>query len=413
MEFRLKKLLIPLFNHYKINTMKKKEIKWKLQENIIDRPQIDILINFIKTTERYTQFTEVKKFEDAWSAWQGCKYSVFVNSGSSANLLILDILKELYHWQSGDEIIVPVVTWPTDISSVLQFGLKPVFVDVNLQDLAFDYVELEKKISSKTRAIFLTHLLGFPADIERIKKIIGKKNIELIEDCCESHGATINGEKIGNFGICSSFSFYWGHHISTVEGGMICTNNEEIYKLALLKRSHGLARELPNKYHSYYKKKYSDIDFRFLFLTTGFNVRNTELSAVLGLSQLKNLDNYIAIRNKNYKRFANILSSFPNFFVIQYREGISSFVLPFLLRDKNDKENLQKYLTIKEIESRPIVTGNLLKQPFLKSFSTPDNFPNANFIHTNGFYIGNNQFVNKQRLDYLKKVLDEFFRSQK
>jgi len=382
---------------------------WKLQENIIDRPQTDILINFIKTTERYTQFTEVKKFEDAWSKWQGCKYSVFVNSGSSANLIILDLLRELHKWQNGDEIIVPVVTWPTDISSILQFGLKPVFVDINLQDLAFDYTNLEKKITSKTRAIFLTHLLGFPADIKKIKKIIGKRNIQLIEDCCESHGATIDGQKIGNFGICSSFSFYWGHHISTVEGGMICTNDEKIYKLALLKRSHGLARELPKKYHSYYKKMYKDIDFRFLFLTTGFNVRNTEFSAILGLSQLKHLDRYIAIRNKNYKRFVDILSSYQNFLLIPYKNGLSSFVLPFFLKHKQDKEALQKYLTLKGIESRPIIAGNLLKQPFLEFFSVPDKFTNANFAHANGFYIGNNQFVDKKRLDYLKAALDEFF----
>lgn len=383
---------------------------WKLQENIIDPPQIDILINFIKTTERYTQFTEVRKFEIAWSKWQGCRYSVFVNSGSSANLLMLDVLRELYKWQVRDEVIVPVITWPTDISAVLQFGLKPVFVDVNLQDLAFDYNDLERKINSKTKAIFLTHLLGFPADIERIKKIIGKRNIKLIEDCCESHGATIKGKKIGNFGICSSFSFYWGHHISTVEGGMICTNNEAVYKLALLKRSHGLARELPEEYHSYYKRKYKDIDFRFLFLTTAFNVRNTEFSAVLGLTQLKQLNHYIKIRNNNYKRFINILSSYHNFFLIPYNNGISSFVLPFFLKDKKDKKKLQEYLTKKDIESRPIIAGNLLKQPFLKSFSISDKFPNANFVHNNGFYIGNNQFVDNKRLDYLKSVLDEFFR---
>ncbi len=392
--------------------MKKKKNIWKLQENIIDPPQIDILINFLKTTKRYTQFTEVRRFENAWSKWQGCKYSVFVNSGSSANLIILDLLKETYRWQSGDEIIVPVVTWPTDISGVLQFGLKPVFVDINLRDLAFDYTALEKKISSKTRAIFLTHLLGFPADIEKVKKIIGKKEILLIEDCCESHGATISGKKIGNFGICSSFSFYWGHHISTVEGGMICTNEEEIYKLALLKRSHGLARELPKKYHPYYKRRYKDIDFRFLFLSTGFNVRNTELSAVLGLTQLKHLDRYIAIRNNNYKKFTNILSSYRNFLIIPYRNGVSSFVLPFLLKYKKDKEDLQKYLTVKAIESRPIIAGNLLRQPFLKSFFVEREFPNADFIHTNGFYIGNNQFVDEKRLNYLKKVLDGFFQSR-
>jgi len=387
----------------------KKNIIWKLQENIIDHKQLSDLVRFIKTTDRYTQYTKVKELETAWSKWQGCKYSVFVNSGSSANLVIIDLMKDLYRWKAGDEIVVPTITWITDISTLLQFGLKPVFVDVNIEDFSFNYDDLAKKITRKTKAIFLTHLLGFPADVKKIKKIIGKRNIKLIEDCCESHGAIIGKTKVGNFGTCSSFSFYWGHHMTTVEGGMICTNSEEIYNSALLKRSHGLARELPKKYHARYRKQYPELDFNFLFLTTGFNLRNTELSAVLGLSQLKKLNGYIKIRNRNHIKFISVLKKYSNHFYIPYKKGISSFCLPFILKKDGVRAKLQKYLSDHQVESRPVISGNLLKQPFLKKYAHLNNFSSANFIHNNGFYIGNNQFVDSKRLQYLNELLEKFF----
>lgn len=387
-----------------------KKIIWKLQENIVDHQNIETLINFIKTTARYTQFTKVKQFEEEWSKWQGCKYSIFVNSGSSANLIIIAVLKELQGWKPGEEIIVPAITWITDISTVLQFGLEPVFVDVNLEDFSFDYADLASKITSKTKAIFLTHLIGFPANLAKIKKIIGNRKINIIEDCCESHGATIDGVKVGNFGIASSFSFYWGHHMTTIEGGAVCTNDEKVYKLALLKRSHGLARELPKKYHAYYKRKHKNLDFDFLFLTDGFNVRNSELEAVLGSAQLKKLDEYIHIRNENYSNFIRILNKYKEHFFIPFKVGVSSFCLPLILKHHHMKKSLQKFLKRNGIESRPIISGNLLKQPFLKDYSKLDKFPNADYIHNNGFYIGNNQFVNKSRLQYLEKLLNHFFK---
>jgi CDP-4-dehydro-6-deoxyglucose reductase, E1 len=391
--------------------MKSKTI-WKLQENIIDQENINSLVNFIKHTKRYTQFTEVKKFEKTWSKWQNTKYSVFVNSGSSANLVILDLLRDLRKWKIGDEIIVPAVTWITDISSVLQLGLKPVFVDINLNDFSFNYEDLAKKITNKTRAIFVTHLIGFPADVKKIKNIVGDRKIDVIEDCCESYGATVKNTKIGNLGLCSSFSFYWGHHMTTVEGGMICCNDEEIYKLAVLKRSHGLARELPKKYHDYLKNLHKDIDFNFLFLTTGFNVRNTEMSAVLGQLQIKNLNKFIRIRNKNHISFLKIIEKFKDYFLLPDNSGISSFCLPLILKDTSLKKPLKDFLTKKGIESRPIISGNLLKQPFLREFVNHEQFPNADFIHSNAFYIGNNQFVNKKRLIYFKNCLKEFFKQK-
>lgn len=382
---------------------------WKLQENILEEKDIAELVDFIRTTKRFTQFNVVKKFEEAWSKWQGCKYSVYVNSGSSANLIMISLMKELRGWKDGDEIIVPTVTWVTNISPVFQCGLKPVFVDINLNDFSFDYDAIEKKITPRTRAIFVTHLIGFPADIPRIKKIIGSRKIDILEDCCEAHGAKVGNEKIGNLGVCSAFSFYWGHHMTTVEGGMICTNDEEIYKLAVLKRSHGLARELPERYHAFYKEKYPDIDFNFLFLTDGFNFRNTELHAALGLSQVKHLDNYIAIRNENHKKFLEIISSYEESLMLPYKEGISSFSLPFIFKKPGRAQALKEKLREAGIESRPVISGNLMRQPFLLAYGKAEEFPNAEMLHTDAFYIGNNQFVNEERLSKLSSILKDFF----
>ena len=266
---------------------------WPLQENFLDKKSINSLCNFIKKNERLTQFKKVKEFENKFSKWNGSKYSILVNSGSSANLLIVESCKEIFKWENGDEIIVPSVTWPTTITPVIQAGLKPVFVDINLKDFSFDYSNLKKVITKKTKAIFVAHLIGFPSDLKKIKKIIGKKKIVLLEDCCESQGAKIDKKKVGNFGIGGSFSFYWGHHMSTIEGGMITTNNRKFYNTCLLKRSHGLARELPEKEQGYFKKKYSKNDFKFLFLSSGYNLRSTEINAFLGIIMLKKINQWI------------------------------------------------------------------------------------------------------------------------
>ena len=206
-----------------------KKIFWPLQENVISSNERKKLSNFILNTKRFTQFTEVDKFEKAYSKWQKCKYSIYVNSGSSANLLIVQSAKEIYNWKDGDEIIVPSLTWTTTVTPVIQSNLKPVFVDCNLKDFSFDYEDLKKKISNKTKAIFVAHIIGFPSDISKIKKIIKNKKIIILEDSCESQGAKINQTKVGNFGIASSFSFYWGHHLTTIEGGMVTTNDEKFF----------------------------------------------------------------------------------------------------------------------------------------------------------------------------------------
>lgn len=384
---------------------------WKLQENVINDSDINLLVSFIKQTKRFTQFTRVAEFEAAFAKWQGCRHCVFVNSGSSANLVLINAAKEYFGWANGDEVIVPAVTWPTTVTPVLQCGLTPVFVDANLSDLSLDYDKVASRMSSKTRAIFVAHLLGFPANIARLQKIISDRDIIILEDCCESLGARLNGTRVGNLGVAGTFSFYWGHHITTVEGGMLSTNNEELYKLFLLKRSHGLARELPLENHAQLKAVHKDIDFNFLFLTDGLNVRNTEFAAVLGIAQLAHLDNFIGQRNKNYQSFIEICKKYQDELITLEVPGLSSFVLPFIFRSRERKEAFQTIIRDKGIESRPLISGNLLRQPFLINYYDPSDYPNADFLHTNAFYIGNNQFVDENRLDILASLMSDFFQN--
>tara|TARA_Y100000591_G_C21829139_1_gene698518 strand:- start:385 stop:1554 length:1170 start_codon:yes stop_codon:yes gene_type:complete len=381
---------------------------WPLQENVISSIERKKLSKFILNTKRFTQFTEVSNFEKNYSKWQNCKYSIFVNSGSSANLLIIQSAKEIYKWKQGDEIIVPSLTWTTTVTPVIQSGLKPVFVDCNLNDFSFDYKDLKKKITRKTKAIFIAHIIGFPANISLIKKIIKGKNILIFEDSCESQGAKFKNKKVGNFGVASSFSFYWGHHLTTIEGGMIVTNNKKFYEMCLLKRSHGLARELPKKLHPLIKRKFKNIDFKFLFLSSGFNLRNTEINAYLGRFQLPQINKWIKIRNQNYNKFYQICLKYKSELFITNNSGISSFVLPFIFKNRIKKIKFEKFLIKNKIETRPLIAGNLLKQPFLSKYKNID-LKNSTFIHRNALYIGNNQFVNSERMNKLERIMKNFF----
>jgi len=393
--------------------LKKNNLWWRLQENALTDADLKALLQFIRRTDKFTQGPVIREFEQAYAAWQGSKYCVMVNSGSSANLLLINAVKELHRWEPGSEVIVPAVTWPTTITPVIQCGFKPVFVDANLSDLSFDYKQLEKKITRRTRGIFVAHLLGFPAEVKRLKRLIRGRNIALLEDSCESQGAMVNGVKVGSLGLAGTFSLYWGHHMTAIEGGLICTNDEPLYKQLLLKRSHGLARELPLQYQAAVKAKYPEIDFNFLFLTDGMNFRSTELNAVLGLQQLARLDQFIRIRNRNYRQFLAVCKRHADQLVVPETAGVSSFALPFLFRNQKLKQSFQAVIRHAGIESRPLISGNLLRQPFLRAYYKPRQFPNADFLHTNAFYIGNNQFVTTERMNRLETIIEEFFQRQR
>ena len=384
---------------------------WRLQENALNDRDLRSLSNYILKTKRLTQGREVEKFEKQFSKWNNSKYSLMINSGSSANLLMINAAKELYNWSDKDEIIVPSLTWPTTVNPVFQANLKPIFVDTNFEDLSLDYEELKKKINNKTKGIFLAHILGFPSNINKIKKIIKGRKIKILEDCCESTGAKIGKKKVGNFGLAGSFSFYWGHHMTTIEGGMICTNNLKFYNLCKMKRSHGFARDLDKKDHNNLKKKFSNIDFNFLFLTDGFNLRSTNINAFLGIKQLKKLDKFIIIRNKNFRKYLTFINKYSKHFHIlgpKNTQSISSFALPFVFKQKKFLEKFKNQLIRNKIEFRSLITGDLTKQPYLKKYKKK-NF-NAEIIHDRGIYIGNNQFVNNKNFEMLEKILLKTFR---
>jgi CDP-6-deoxy-D-xylo-4-hexulose-3-dehydrase len=368
------------------------------------------LAKFILTSDKFTQGKKVNQFEEEWSKWIGCKHSLFVTSGSTANFLLVAAIIEKFNLQKGDKVLLPACTWVTNINPIFQLGLTPIFCDVNLEDYSFD-IENLKHISqshSDIKLVFVTHLLGIPAKIEKYKEIL--PNAIFIDDVCESHGCVDSfGNKIGSNSLGATFSFYFGHHMSTIEGGMISTNDSELYDLMKLKRSHGLARVSDN--FDEYSKKNPEIEKSFLFVTDGYNFRNTELGAVLGLSQLKRLDKFIEIRRNNYNQFVNIINKhIDKFHSVVYNSGNSCFCFPFICRTADVKNKLIQLLDRYKIEYRPVVGGNLLRQPYLKDYIISDKVDNFNvdIIHENGVYIGNSQFVTEKQLIQIDEILKLF-----
>lgn len=365
---------------------------WPLMKNSITFMDKLRLVKFILTTDKFTNGTKVKEFEQAWSQWLGVKHSLFVSSGSTANLLLIAAVKELYGIPNGSKVLVPANTWVTNVSPVIQLGLEPVFADISLEHFSFDEKALVP--DPEIRIVFVTHLLGLDAPIEKFKEIY--PNAIFLEDICESHGVTdAFGIRRGSTSSTgSTFSFYYGHHMTTVEGGMISTNNKELYELLRLKRSHGMAREMTPENFEKAKAEWPSIDGRFLFLTDGFNFRNTEFGAVLGLAQLSRLDATIKQRKLNYATFIEELRKVEHLFYIPKADQTnSSFSLPFVCRDAVMVPRLKKVFDDIGVEHRPIVAGNLLQQPFLKKWAGTARVPNAELINTQGVYIGNNQFV--------------------
>ena len=389
-----------------------KKFHWQLMSNNILQEDKKALINFIKSTSKFTNGIKVKEFEKKWSKWLGVKYSTFVNSGSSANLISIHVLKELK--KNKTEVILPAFTWNSDIVSVINAGFKPVFVDIKLKNLALDEEQVKKKINKKTAAIFLTHAMGFPGISSNFLKFIKKRKIFLIEDVCESHGAMLNNKKLGSLGNISNFSFYYAHHITTIEGGMICTNSKEIDTLVKMKRGHGLLRDSQNEtLINKTKKKLKDLNSDFIFLTEGFNLRNNELSAVIGLQQLKRLNKIIKARNLNHRLFIKHLRK-DIFFTDFNLNGSSNYAFQLILKKRN-KKLFNKVLSVLKknaIEYRvgSVGGGNQLRQPYLKSYNLKKNFKslkNTEHMHFYGLYIGNYPHLEHKKIINLCKLLDK------
>ena len=363
------------------------------------------MANFIMTNSRLTNGPKVRQFEEKWSEWLGVKHSLFVSSGSTANSLLVAAWKELNGVPDGAKVIVPACTWVTNISPILQNNLTPVFCDINLRDFSFslDGLYAIAEEHSDIRAIFVTHLLGFPAKIPAFEKIFPYADI--LEDVCESHGAVVEGGTMaGTYGVGGTFSFYFGHHMTTVEGGMVTTDNTELYDLMRVKRSHGMARE--SGYLPTYAHQYPEINPAFLFVTDGYNFRNNEIGAVLGKSQLCRLDDMIVKRNENYRTYYDMmLAKQDQFIVPTWNLRLSSFCFPFISRDVETHNRLQALLKEYRVEYRPVVGGNLLKQPFLKGYEA--RCPNADALQERGLYIGNSHFVGDRHMAMLAEILDQ------
>ena len=382
--------------------------KWPLINNNISQSDKEVLAGFILNSDRFTNGPKVKEFETAWSKWLGVEYSVMVNSGASANYITMAITREL-KGQEG-EVIVPPIGWVSDVASVINTGFTPVFVDVDKHNMAISYKNIENAINKNTKAIVLVHCLGFNGIDEKIIELARKNDLLLIEDCCESHGATYQEKKVGSLGDMSCFSFYFGHHITTIEGGMICTNNFEIYQLAKLFRSHGMTREVEKEIHEkYYEPGLNPL---FTFGVPGYNMRSTELNAVLGLEQIKRIDENIFLRRKNLDTWLNNLDSVL-YFTEYDLDGNSNFALPLILRDtsKNLLEKVCEILIEEKVEYRLGTAGggNQARQPYLKKFhfKVDESLENTEYIHENSLYIGNHTELSQEQIINLCNKLNK------
>ena len=386
------------------------KLNWPLMENNITRKDLDVVIEFLKGDPILTQSQNVRDFEKEWSEWLGVKYSVFVNSGASANFITIAALKQV---TDLGEIIVPPLTWVSDISSVLLNGFKPVFVDICPRTLCMDYEKIISKLSDKTKAVFLTHAQGFNGLSQKLLKVLEERNIPLIEDVCESHGAKYEGRKLGSYGFISNFSFYFAHHMSTIEGGMICTNDEKMYQVCRMYRSHGMVRESTDeKLKTSFIKENPELNPEFIFAYPAFNMRNNEISAVLGRNQLKRLDENNNKRIRNFSLFLEKLDS------KKYRtdfqvEGSCNYAFNLVLKKPNQEfcEKVMKKLKEYGVEFRrgSAGGGNQLRQPYLKGI-VPDgeykNYPQVEHIHFYGFYIGNYPDLEEEKITRLCQALN-------
>jgi len=384
-----------------------------LMRNNIHREDLDKVIEHLQQDDPIlTQGKNVLALEKEWSEWLGVKYSVFVNSGSSANLLTLATLKILY--PEGGEVIVSPLGWVSDIASVLQNGFKPVFADINPKTLAMSTDEIINKITDKTRAVILTHIQGFNGLTDKLLDTLSNNNILLIEDVCESHGATHNRKRLGSYGWISNFSFYYAHHMTTIEGGMICTNDEDIYLKLRMLRSHGMVREAKNsELQAQYQKNFPELNPDFIFAYPAYNVRNTEIGAILGRSQLKRLDSDIETRTRNLNQFLSEIDpvKFRTDFIL---DGSSNYAFNLILKNKDDDFviRLMRAMDNAGIEYRrgSAGGGNQLRQPYMNGI-VPTNhhleFPELEHVHFYGFYIGNFPDLKPDEITNLCKILNE------
>lgn len=367
-------------------------------------------------TARTTMGPKVRRFERLFADYVGVRHAVMVNSGSSANLLALSVLANPAlegHLQPGDEVITPALTWATTVFPIVNVGAVPVLVDVDPQTLNIDADEIERAITPRTRAIMPVHLLGNPCDMDRITAIARRHRLFVVEDCCEAHGAEWRGRRVGSFGDMSTFSFFFTHHISTMEGGMLLTDSDEYADLARSLRVFGWVRDRSDG--EALAGRYPDIDPRFLFTNLGYNLRPTELQGAFGLHQLDRLDPFIEGRRDNARYWHDRLRTYADRLVVHEEAPDTRHVwfgFPLTVRPEARfrASDLVTHLEARGVETRPIMAGNIAEQPAMRLLPhrTGGELPNARYLHRNAFFFGNHQGIGPAEREAIADYISEF-----
>jgi len=386
--------------------------RYELASSTWAESEIQAMQNVIQSG-KFTMGERVREFEMQFAAHVGSKYAVMVNSGSSANLVLLNALK--YHSKfklaPEDEIIVPAVSWSTTYYPVTQSGFVLKFVDIDRRTLNIDVSQIEAAITPKTKAIFAVNLLGNPVNWEILNQIAARHNLILLEDNCESLGGIFQGKSLGTFGLGGTFSTFFSHHMSTMEGGLVCTDDEELMQIMKSLRAHGWTRDLPSQNHVF-DKTGAAWDDHFRFVLPGFNLRPLEIEAAIGLEQLKKLNSFVSVRRANANLFSDLMSEFTNIDT-QTELGESSwFGFSMVLTGKlsGKRESLVELLTESGIESRPIVAGNFTRNPVISHLphTIHGDLSAADEIHENGLFLGNHHYDLSEEFGLLKQVLNTF-----
>lgn len=377
-----------------------------LVSDTIDKNDINRLIEWLskEPIPRLTKGEITLQFEKKWSNKLGVKYTTYVNSGSSAILLALAALKESGKLKNN-KIIVPGLSWLTDVSSPIQLGMDVLLCDCNLENLSININHLKQIIKEENPScLILVSVLGLVPEMNEIIKICKENDIILIEDVCESMGSKFNNKYLGTFGDISVFSLYYGHHLSTIEGGLVCTNNEELNDIIISMRSHGWDRDWSNEKQKEYREKYNIDEFNALytFYYPGFNLRSTDLQAYMGLNQIDKLDNFANKRSNNFKLYNTLIKN--NELKLLYNDNvfISNFAYPIISKDRNI---IVKKLIENKIEVRPLIAGSMAKKPFWKG--RKDNLPNCDIINDYGFYIPNHQDLTEEQICFISNIINK------
>lgn len=389
--------------------------KVRLMEPSFGSQEIVEALDSLLTT-KVTMGDKVQKFEGLFSKYLKTRHASMVNSGSSANLVALSAL--INPWfkkriKKNTEIITPAVTWATTIYPLVNLGLKPKFVDINLETFCMETDNLEKTVSTNTSLILPVHLLGNVCDMQKITEVSQKKDVLVMEDCCEAHGAEFKGKKVGTFGNIATFSFFLSHHITTIEGGMIVTNDESLHELSKAIRAFGWVRDLKNK--KKFAKKFPTIDSRYLFVNVGYNLRPTEIQGAFGIHQVSKLERFIKIRKENFRYWTSRFSQYEDFFIIPKEDSKTRpvhFCYPLTIREDSPfrRESLVKHLEKMKIETRPVMAGNFVEQPVIQFIPHLKNgsLPNSRLAMKNSFFFGNHQGIGKKEREYVVDTVAQY-----